>query len=201
MMASSSVTLAEEAFAATQEECAVQSDGTTTCTTPSNTEATIHESVSTADGTNTNKNSSNKDNDDNNNSSCPSRSHIIKCAGAHLDLNHNGKLERAELQSAIDSLPWYARGEWCCAVFDSWDVLEMMFTSCLWISYMNHHAHIIIGILNILGSVDKMMKKCDVDGDDAIGMDYDMAHNQEACLATCLKRRVFKSAFFPQCDL
>ena len=56
-----------------------------------------------------------------------------------------------------------------------------------------------IGILNILGSVDKMMKKCDVDGDDAIGMGYDMEHNKETCLATCFKRRAFKSSFFPEC--
>jgi hypothetical protein len=57
------------------------------------------------------------------------------------------------------------------------------------------------GILQILGSVDKMMKKCDVDGDDAIGIDYDMSNNKEACLATCFKLRAFKSAFFPDCDL
>ena len=57
------------------------------------------------------------------------------------------------------------------------------------------------GILQILGSVDKMMKKCDVDGDDAISIDYDMEHNKETCLATCFKRRAFKSAFFPDCDL
>jgi hypothetical protein len=57
------------------------------------------------------------------------------------------------------------------------------------------------GVLKILGSVDKMMKKCDVDGDDAIGIDYDMSHNSETCLATCFKLRAFKSAFFPECDL
>jgi hypothetical protein len=57
------------------------------------------------------------------------------------------------------------------------------------------------GVLKILGSVDKMMKKCDVDGDDAIGIDYDMSHNSETCLATCFKRRAFKSAFFPDCEL
>lgn len=70
---------------------------------------------------------------------------------------------------------------------------------------LHHHRFVpsffVQGILNILGSVDKMMKKCDIDGDDAIGMDYDMQHNQESCLATCLKRRVFKGAFFPKCDL
>jgi hypothetical protein len=57
------------------------------------------------------------------------------------------------------------------------------------------------GILQILGSVDKMMIKCDIDGDDAIGIDYDMTHNKDQCLATCFKLRAFKSAFFPDCDL
>jgi hypothetical protein len=45
------------------------------------------------------------------------------------------------------------------------------------------------------------MKKCDVDGDDAIGMDYDMSHNGDTCLATCFKRRAFKRAFFSECEL
>ena len=53
---------------------------------------------------------------------CPSRDLIIRCAGKYLDTNKNGKLDRPELQGAIDSLPWYARG-----------------------------------ILQILGSVDKMV--------------------------------------------
>ena len=75
-------------------------------------------------------------------------------------------LDRDELQTAIDRLPWLARG-----------------------------------VLQILGSVDKMMKKCDVDGDGAISIDYDMEHNKETCLATCFKRRAFKSAFFPGCDM
>lgn len=55
---------------------------------------------------------------------CPSRESIIRCAGKHLDTNQNGKLDRTELESAIASLPWYARG-----------------------------------ILQILGSVDKMVRK------------------------------------------
>ncbi|GAX12055.1 hypothetical protein FisN_8Lu179 [Fistulifera solaris] len=97
---------------------------------------------------------------------CPDRDHIIRCAGAYLDTNKNNKLDRSELQAAIDSLPWYAQG-----------------------------------VLKILGSVDKMMKKCDVDKDDAISMDYDMSNNKEDCLATCFKRRAFKSSFFPECDL
>jgi hypothetical protein len=96
---------------------------------------------------------------------CPSRKHVIKCAGEYLDTNKNSLLERAELQAAIDKLPWWSRG-----------------------------------ILSILGSVDKMMAKCDVDGDGAIGMGYDMENSKEHCLATCFKRRAFKSAFFPDCE-
>lgn len=95
---------------------------------------------------------------------CPSRDYVSACTGKYLDLNKNGKLERSELQAAIDSLPWYGRG-----------------------------------ILNILGSVDKMMKKCDVDGDDAISMDYDMKMNKDTCLASCFKRLAYKKAFFPDC--
>jgi hypothetical protein len=53
---------------------------------------------------------------------CPSRDLIIRCCGIHLDDNKNGKLDRNELETAIDSLPWYAKG-----------------------------------ILQILGSVDKMV--------------------------------------------
>lgn len=97
---------------------------------------------------------------------CPDRDHLMRCAGSYLDTNKNGMLERDELQTAIDKLPWLARG-----------------------------------VLSILGSVDKMMKKCDVDGDGAISIDYDMEHNKETCLATCFKKRAFKSAFFPDCDL
>ncbi len=41
---------------------------------------------------------------------CPSREYVIKCAGIYLDTNQNGKLEREELQLAIDKLPWYSRG-------------------------------------------------------------------------------------------
>lgn len=41
---------------------------------------------------------------------CPSREYVIRCSSIHLDSNKNGKLERAELQSAIDSLPWFKRG-------------------------------------------------------------------------------------------
>jgi len=100
---------------------------------------------------------------------CPDRDHLIRCAAKYLDQNGNGMLDRNELDDAVASLPWYARG-----------------------------------LLNILGSVDKMMKKCDVDGDGAIGFgsaEADMENNKETCLATCFKRRAFKGAFFPECDL
>jgi hypothetical protein len=97
--------------------------------------------------------------------SCPTRPHIIACAAKFLDTNQNGKLDRIELETAIDKLPWYSRG-----------------------------------ILKIIGSVDKIMAKCDVDGDGAIGIDYDMSNNQETCLASCFKRKAFKGAFFPECE-
>jgi hypothetical protein len=42
---------------------------------------------------------------------CPSREYVIRCAGIHLDVNKDGLLERVELQTAIDKLPWYGRGE------------------------------------------------------------------------------------------
>lgn len=56
------------------------------------------------------------------------------------------------------------------------------------------------GVLKIIGSVDKIMKKCDADGDGAISIIHDMEATKETCLATCFKRRAFKSAFFPECD-
>lgn len=33
---------------------------------------------------------------------CPSRALVIRCAGQYLDTNQNGKLERAELEAAIN---------------------------------------------------------------------------------------------------
>ena len=42
--------------------------------------------------------------------SCPSRPHIVRCAGEYLDKNKNKMLERSELEDAIDSLPWYSKG-------------------------------------------------------------------------------------------
>jgi hypothetical protein len=53
----------------------------------------------------------------------------------------------------------------------------------------------------MLGSVNKIKTKCDIDGDDAIGIEHDMEHNSETCLATCFKRKAFKAAFFPDCQL
>ena len=47
---------------------------------------------------------------------CPDRSHIIKCAEAHLDTNKNGKLDREELEAAIDSLPWCVNHVSCASV-------------------------------------------------------------------------------------
>lgn len=78
---------------------------------------------------------------------CPSREYVIKCAGIYLDTNQNGKLEREELQSAIDKLPWYSRGTFGVEL-----LVEMNFVSCI--------ALFSEGILKILGSVDKMMTKC-----------------------------------------
>lgn len=98
-------------------------------------------------------------------SDCPSRPHIVHCAAKYLDLNKNKKLERSELETAINGLPWIKRS-----------------------------------ILKIIGSIDKIMEKCDVDGDDAIGIETDMPKTTETCLATCFKRRAFKNAFFPDCD-
>lgn len=82
-----------------------------------------------------------------------------------MDTNQNQKLERSELETAINGLPWFARG-----------------------------------VLKVIGSIDKIMKKCDADGDDAIGMDTDMPATEETCLATCFKRKAFKAAFFPECN-
>eukprot|EP00545_Synedropsis_sp_CCMP1620_P012527 CAMPEP_0119004638 /NCGR_PEP_ID=MMETSP1176-20130426/1265_1 /TAXON_ID=265551 /ORGANISM="Synedropsis recta cf, Strain CCMP1620" /LENGTH=174 /DNA_ID=CAMNT_0006956373 /DNA_START=44 /DNA_END=568 /DNA_ORIENTATION=- len=98
--------------------------------------------------------------------SCPSRPHIIRCAAKYLDTNKNNKLDREELETAIDALPWLARG-----------------------------------VLRIIGSVNTIMKKCDYDEDGAISIDYDMDQTTETCLASCFKRRAFKSAFFADCDL
>ena len=44
-------------------------------------------------------------------------------------------------------------------------------------------------------------QKCDADKDGAIGIETDMPATEETCLATCFKRKAFKGAFFPECDL
>jgi hypothetical protein len=147
---------------------------------------------------------------------CPSRGQIIRCAGTHLDLDKNGKLERAELQQAIDQLPWYVALAFNVSspgprapplsiqavspllkyISSLAELTGGIMPSC----FISLH-RLARGVLNILGSVDSIMKKCDVDGDDAIGMDYDMSHNGDTCLATCFKRRAFKRAFFSECEL
>merc|ERR1712176_329483 len=96
---------------------------------------------------------------------CPSHELIIRCTAKHLDYNSNGKLERSELQSTINKLPWFSKG-----------------------------------ILRLFGSVDYIMQKCDVDGDDAISMDYDMIHNKDRCWESCLLRKAFRNWYFPDCD-
>jgi hypothetical protein len=41
---------------------------------------------------------------------CPSRPHIIRCAGKYLDTNNNGALERTELDAAMSQVSWIVRG-------------------------------------------------------------------------------------------
>merc|ERR1719183_357854 len=42
---------------------------------------------------------------------CPiSRPEMIRCAAKHLDTNKNQKLDREELETAIDRLPWLSKG-------------------------------------------------------------------------------------------
>ena len=41
---------------------------------------------------------------------CPSRPHVIRCAAKHLDTNHNGALERDELENAMKNVSWIVRG-------------------------------------------------------------------------------------------
>jgi len=96
--------------------------------------------------------------------SCPSRPHVIRCAAKYLDTNQNGQLEKSELETAMNAVPWILRS-----------------------------------LLNIIGSVDAIMKKCDADGDGAIDIDVDMKATEETCLATCFKRKAFKRLFFPDC--
>jgi len=58
---------------------------------------------------------------------------------------------------------------------------------------------ILRGFLKVIGSVDAIMKKCDADGDGKITIEEDMEATKETCLATCFKRKAFKSLFFPDC--
>mmetsp|Transcript_11433 Transcript_11433/g.21140 ORF Transcript_11433/g.21140 Transcript_11433/m.21140 type:complete len:179 (-) Transcript_11433:353-889(-) len=41
---------------------------------------------------------------------CPSRPHVIRCAAKYLDTNHNGALDREELDTAMGSVSWILRG-------------------------------------------------------------------------------------------
>ncbi|GMI51525.1 hypothetical protein ScalyP_jg2847 [Parmales sp. scaly parma] len=56
-------------------------------------------------------------------------------------------------------------------------------------------------VLTIIGSVDAIMEKCDHDKDGAISIHADMGATTTTCLASCYKRRAFKAAFFPDCDI
>ena len=40
---------------------------------------------------------------------CPSRPHIIRCAQKYLDTNQNNQLEKSELETAMNSVPWILR--------------------------------------------------------------------------------------------
>mmetsp|Transcript_36059 Transcript_36059/g.61498 ORF Transcript_36059/g.61498 Transcript_36059/m.61498 type:complete len:195 (+) Transcript_36059:118-702(+) len=64
---------------------------------------------------------------------------------------------------------------------------------------MNGVSWILRSLLKVIGSVDSIMKKCDADGDDQITIEHDMEATKETCLATCFKRKAFKSLFFPDC--
>jgi len=41
--------------------------------------------------------------------SCPSRPHVVRCAAKYLDTNQNGALERSELDSIMNDVPWLLR--------------------------------------------------------------------------------------------
>lgn len=42
---------------------------------------------------------------------CPPRPHVIRCAAKYLDTNHNGRLEKEELESAMGGVSWLLRGD------------------------------------------------------------------------------------------
>ncbi|KAL7467332.1 hypothetical protein ACHAXS_007576 [Conticribra weissflogii] len=48
---------------------------------------------------------------------CPSRPHVIRCAAKYLDSDHNGSLERSELEAAMNEVPWLLRSECSFEVF------------------------------------------------------------------------------------
>lgn len=48
--------------------------------------------------------------DEGEDSECPSRPHVIRCAAKYLDSNHNGALERDELENAMKNVSWIVRG-------------------------------------------------------------------------------------------
>lgn len=48
---------------------------------------------------------------------CPSRPHVIRCAAKYLDTNQNGRLEREELESVMQTVPWLLRGEFLSDIF------------------------------------------------------------------------------------
>ena len=81
----------------------------------------------------------------------------------------------------------------CFCSFDNWNHVVNSLSLSLSLS--------LTGILKVIGSVNKIMDKCDADGDGAISVDHDMDNTKETCLATCFKRRAFKGAFFPDCEL
>lgn len=58
---------------------------------------------------------------------------------------------------------------------------------------------ILRSLLNIIGSIDSIMKKCDADADGSIDIENDMKATEETCLATCFKRKAFKKLFFADC--
>jgi hypothetical protein len=98
-----------------QQECEVGEDGTclsssssstgSSSTTTATVQPTTYETTTETTTTTTNDVDESTTNEIDKN--CPDRGHIIRCTGAHLDLNKNGKLDRVELDSAIQSLPWY----------------------------------------------------------------------------------------------
>jgi hypothetical protein len=92
--------------AATQEQVPMATTTTTTTTTTTANECVVGDNGECLTTT--------EDNDDSTETlaaavidkGCPDRGHIIRCAGKYLDTNQNGKLDRSELDAAIERLPW-----------------------------------------------------------------------------------------------